>query len=118
MNIKSDFRKIARLDVSPLIEKVCQLTEADWAADDMRQQAFETHKATQSIRLVVNIEPSKTKANVHALYGELKEEIAPILSVVKRDIDKRVKAKKLVAEYGKPTFARVILTRLMPQCTG
>ncbi len=115
MNIKSDFRDICQLNVSALIEKIESLGDEPWYEDVTRQQTFDIHKSTQSIRLVDNIEPGTTKAKVHPLYAELKQELAPVLGAVKRDIDKRVNAKKLEKEYGKSCFVRIVLARLDEQ---
>lgn len=112
MNIKSDFRSICQLNVSPLVERVRALDEESWFEDTTRQETFRIHKATQSIRLVDNIEPATSKAIVHPLYAELKKEIAVILAAVKRDIDRRANAKKLEKEYGKSCFVRIVLARL------
>ena len=115
MNIKSDFRDICQLNVSALVEKVSALDDEAWYEDTSRQQTFGIHKATQSIRLVDNIEPGVVKAKVHPLYSEFKQEISPVLNAVKRDIDRRANAKKLEREHGKSCFVRIVLARLDEQ---
>lgn len=112
MNIKSDFRSISIINVDELIEKVKGLDEKWWYEDEMRQSTFGVHKDTQSIRLVINIEPGREKPKIHPLYDELKAALSPLLRVVKRDIEKRASSRKLEAQYGKACFARIILARL------
>lgn len=112
MNIKPDFRDICQLNVDALVDKVGKLCDDDWYADAERQKTFAVHKDTQSIRLVDNIKPGVEKAKVHPLYSGLKQEIAPVLTAIKRNIDSRVGAKKLEKEYGKSCFVRIVLARL------
>lgn len=112
MNIKPDFRDICQLNVETLIEQVTNLTDDDWFEDSSRQETFYIHKATQSIRLVDNIQPGREKAIVHPLYARLKQDIAPVLAAIKRNIDQRANARKLEKTHGKSCFVRIILTRL------
>lgn len=112
MNIKPDFRDICQLNVEALIEKVSKLSEDDWYADSERQKTFAVHKDTQSIRLVDNINPGVEKAKVHPLYAELKADIAPVLTAIKRDVDILANARKLEKKHGKSCFVRIVLARL------
>ena len=51
MDIGVPLRDLGKVDVGPLVERVKSLTEADWAANTMRQDFFArgAHSATQNI---------------------------------------------------------------------
>ena len=52
MNFDGRVRNLGRVRIAPLLDALCDLTDADWTADPFRQRTFEVHRATRSIRLV------------------------------------------------------------------
>jgi hypothetical protein len=47
-----NFRLLGRVDPSTILEKTRLLTDADWAANEWRQNRFDTHADTQTIELI------------------------------------------------------------------
>ena len=95
MNFDEDFKIIGTFDVSDLLEKSVAIEESVWAGDDFRQEKFEAHKHTQTIKLIMDEDGRHRDPTVHPFYHELQSVLAPIEQFVRSKIDNTLKAKYL-----------------------
>ena len=115
MNFDDDFKKIGAFDISDLLERSVAIEESVWAGDDFRQEKFEAHKHTQTIKLIMDEDGRHTDPTNHPFYNELQSVLAPIEQFVRSKIDNTLKAKYLRKKNGRGYFIRMILVNLKAQ---
>lgn len=114
MNLKDDFAFLGQLDITPLTKKVAALSEGDWLEDQARQEIFEAHTDTQTIKLLFDPDYRHTDPTVHAALNEFRPAIEPLLLHIENNYKKTMRQRKTIAKFGPGYFIRIILTRLAP----
>lgn len=66
-----NFRLLGRVDASPILAKTQSLTEADWAANEWRQNRFDTHADTQTIELIFDTDFRHENPTPRDMYFQL-----------------------------------------------
>ena len=112
MNFDDDFKRIGDFDISDLLERSIAIEESVWAGDEFRQEKFEAHKHTQTIKLIMDEDGRHRDPTVHPFYHEFQSVLAPIEQFVRSKIDNTLKAKYLRKKNGRGYFIRMILVNL------
>lgn len=114
MNFAGAYRFVGRTDISHLKSRVVALSETDWNAYGARQKRFEVHKDTSTIPLLYDEDFRHENPTPSPMYGALRNEIEPILTIVRRHYDTSLAARRLQEKNGPAYPIRIILTRLSP----
>jgi len=114
MNFKDDFNFLGRVDISPLQKRVAALSDEDWSEDQARQEKFEAHTDTQTIKLLFDADYRHQDPTPHPALDEFRPVIKPLLHHVEENYNKTLRQRKIIAKFGPGYFIRIILTRLAP----
>lgn len=114
MNFKGNFIKLGQVDSPMLKQRIQALTSDDWLRDEWRQGEYAVHRSTQTIGLIFDKDFRHTNPTVHPAYEELKTELEPVLSAIKRHFNQSIKSKRLYKKNGSGYFVRINLAKLLP----
>lgn len=117
MNFKGDFISLGRYDIAALRRQVLELTEQDWAANDIRQQRFPVHRDTQSVQLIFDEDFRHTDPTYRPAFYRFEQALAPLLSHIAlrfRPTGARALLKRNKTKGQRGYFVRVLLARLKP----
>jgi hypothetical protein len=114
MNFAQDAVKLGAFDVSALRTAVRALGETDWTADSSRQQAFDAHIATQTLKLIADADFRHADPTVHPPFRMLEPMIEPLMAHVRRFYLQTLRQRSVAEKHGPGYFIRALLTRLPP----
>ncbi len=114
MNLQSDVTKLGDFDISALVGKVAALPESAWDEDQSRQEIFEAHTHTQTIKLLFDPDYRHENPTTHAALDDFQALIDPFLTHIASSYCKTMRQRKVIAKNGAGYFIRIILTRLLP----
>jgi hypothetical protein len=114
MNFNGDFLKLGQLDVSPLLNQVLSFTEDEWLRDSWRQTQYKVHQDTATIPLLFDADFRHAGPTVHPMYATVRENIEPVISVVRSHYDAAPDLQQLKEKRGPAYPARMMLVRLKP----
>ncbi len=114
MNFAHDAQSLGRLDIAPLRAAVLALSEAEWTADTSRQQTFDAHTRTRTIKLIFDADYRHADPTVHDAWQRFSPLLSPIMDTARAFYLQSLRQRKVAAKNGPGYFVRVILTRLLP----
>lgn len=114
MNFNGDATRLGQFDIAPLRAAVEQISEAEWLADQARQQTFDAHRATQTLKLIFDADYRHTDPTVHADYHRFEPLIAPMLTHIRGYYTRTLRQRRVAERHGPGYVIRAILTRLLP----
>lgn len=114
MNFKGNYIQIGTVDISRFREMVGTLSEEDWNRNAWRQQAYETHKATQTIALIFDEDFRHENPTVLPGFHRFEPVLRPVMRIISAHYNKSVKAQRLYRKHGPGYFVRMNLVRLSP----
>lgn len=114
MDIGKDAVRLGRFDIGALAALVRALSDEEWRADASRQQAFDTHHHTQTVKLVADADFRHADPTVHAAYFRFEPHIAAMMNHVRACYSETLRQQRTIATHGPGYFVRAILTRLPP----
>ncbi|MDV6331136.1 aspartyl/asparaginyl beta-hydroxylase domain-containing protein [Asticcacaulis sp. 201] len=112
MNIRDDALRLGQFDISALQARVDALTEADWIADTSRQQIFDAHARTHTIRLIFDADYRHTDPTIHPFFHAFAPLLAPLMSHIRGYYLQSLRQRRVAEKHGDGYFVRIILTRL------
>jgi len=112
VNFKDDAIKLGSFDITALRERVLALSEADWNADTSRQQTFDAHTRTQTIKLIFDADYRHIDPTVHAAFADFEPLIAPLMAHIRGFYLQSLRQRRVAEKHGPGYFIRLILTRL------
>lgn len=114
MNIKGDFNRLGKLDVSAIRAKVEAYSEDIWSEDTSRQKIFDAHTDTQTIKLLFDPDYRHTDPTEHPALKEYAALLEPLQAHIVSYYGKSMRQKKVIARNGPGYFIRIVLLRLNP----
>ena len=114
MNFQSDVTKLGEFDISFLRNRIVDLPESAWNEDQKRQEIFEAHTHTQTIKLLFDPDYRHENPTRHKAFDEFQPLVKPFQEHIKSSYCKTLRQKKVIAKNGPGYFVRIILTRLLP----
>lgn len=114
MNFRDDAILLGRFDITALRDQVATLTDADWNADTHRQQTFDAHTRTQTIKLIFDADYRHTDPTVHAGFAVFEPAIRPLMDHIRGWYLQSLRQRRIAEKHGPGYFIRLLLTRLMP----
>jgi quercetin dioxygenase-like cupin family protein len=115
MNFKDDAVLLGTFDIATLRARVMAVTEDDWSTDTSRQQTFDAHTRTQTIKLIFDADYRHTDPTVHAAFADFKPLIAPLMAHIRGYYLQTLRQRRVAEKNGSGYFIRAILTRLAPK---
>ncbi len=112
MYLKKDMIKLGQFDISDLVRKVSSFTEQTWTQDESRQEIFDAHTHTQTIKLLFDADYRHTKPTRHDMLDELWSLIEPLASEIIAINSRTMRQRKIIAKYGPGYFIRMVLIKL------
>lgn len=112
MNFEGDAIKHGKFDISELRERVAGFAEDEWQEDTSRQERFEAHTDTQTIKLLFDPDYRHTNPTAHPPLQEFASLIEPLHSHIFATFSKTMRQRKLIRKNGPGYFIRIVLTRL------
>lgn len=114
MNFRDDAVKLGTFDITALRDQVAALTEADWSADTSRQQTFDAHTRTQTIKLIFDADYRHTDPTIHPEFAVFEPVIRPLMDHIRAYYLQSLRQRWIAEKHGSGYFIRAILTRLAP----
>ena len=114
MNFKEDAVCLGRFDITALRDQVAALTDADWNADTHRQQTFDAHTRTQTIKLIFDADYRHSNPTVRAGFEAFEPAIRPLMDHIRGWYLQSLRQRRIAEKHGPGYFIRAILTRLVP----
>jgi hypothetical protein len=114
MNFAGEIVSLGRVDIAPLRAAVAALDEARWHEDESRQQLFDAHASTATIKLIFDADYRHTQPTVWPAFAQFEPVVAPILALVRDSYARTLRQRRWIARHGEGYFVRAILTRLPP----
>jgi hypothetical protein len=114
MNFNDDAIKLGDFDITALYERVTALTEADWNADTSRQQTFDAHTRTQTIKLIFDPDYRHTAPTIHPPFVAFESLILPMADHIRGYYLRSLRQRRIADKNGPGYFIRTLLTRLAP----
>ncbi len=114
MNFKHDAVKLGTFDITALRDRVITLTDADWNADTSRQQAFDAHTRTQTVKLIFDADYRHRDPTVHPQFAAFEPLIKPMMDYICGYYQQSLRQRRIAEKNGPGYFIRTILTRLAP----
>lgn len=112
MDIGRDATRLGQFEIGALVAVVRSLSEQEWLADASRQQTFDTHHNTQTIKLVADSDFRHENPTVHEAYFRFEPHIAPLMDHVRAYFSQTLRQQRLIDTHGPGYFVRALLTRL------
>ncbi len=112
MNFEGDAIKHGEFDISELIDRIAGFAEDRWCEDTSRQEKFEAHTDTQTIKLLFDPDYRHTNPTEHPALQEFASLIEPLHSHIVATFGKTMRQRKLIRKNGPGYFIRIVLTRL------
>jgi hypothetical protein len=114
MNFKDDAVRLGAFDITALRDQAAALTDADWSADASRQQTFDAHTRTQTIKLIFDADYRHSDPTVHADFAVFEPVIRPLMDHIRGWYLQSLRQRRIAEKHGPGYFIRAILTRLAP----
>lgn len=114
MNFGSDAQKLGSFDIAPLKAAVEALGEEAWAADGSRQQAFNAHASTQTLKLIADSDFRHVNPTHHAAFAALEPVLQPLMAHIRSHYLGTQRQRRVAELHGPGYFIRALLTRLPP----
>lgn len=112
MNFASDTVKLGQFDISALKTAVLALDDGAWLADSSRQQVFDAHTSTQTLKLIADPDFRHTDPSVHPLFATFESMIAPFFEHIRSFYLQTLRQRSVAEKHGPGYFIRALLTRL------
>jgi len=112
MNFAHDAVKLGTFDVSALKASVLDLPEAAWTADSSRQQVFDAHTSTQTLKLIADADFRHSQPTIHALFDRFEPLIAPLTAHIRQTYLQTLRQRSVAEKHGPGYVIRALLTRL------
>ncbi len=112
MNFQSDAVPLGDFDISRLAAWVASFNEERWQDDTSRQEIFEAHTDTQTIKLLFDPDYRHTNPTSHPTLRECASLIEPLQAHIVSTYSKSLRQKKVIKKHGPGYFIRIVLTRL------
>ena len=114
MNFGQDAIKLGAFDVSRLKATVLTLGEDAWQADSSRQQVFDAHTSTQTLKLIADADFRHTHPTVHPSFQAFEPLMAPLMQHIRSFYLQTLRQRSVAEKHGPGYFIRALLTRLGP----
>jgi len=112
MNFAQDAVKLGAFDVTSLRTAVLALDDDAWNADSSRQQVFDAHTATQTLKLIADADFRHTGPTVHPAFHAFEPMIQPLMAHVRPFYLQTLRQRSVAEKQGPGYFIRALLTRL------
>lgn len=114
MNFRGNFDTIGTVDISAVENRLQQLQEQHWSADEFRQKRYEVHRDTQSIALVFDVDFRHTHPTRLPTLQLFEQDLGPILAMIADHYENSSNGQQLTRKYGQGYFVRTSLVNLIP----
>ena len=114
MNFANDIVKLGTFDVSALKTTVLGLDDAIWQADSSRQQVFDAHTSTQTLKLIADADFRHDNPTVHPPFRVFEPMIEPFMQHIRSFYLQSLRQRSVAEKHGPGYFIRALLTRLGP----
>ncbi len=114
MNLQTDMLMLGEFDIAGLADQVRLISDHDWSEDQKRQEIFEAHTHTQTIKLLFDPDYRHSDPTRHSAFDTYELMLAPLMAHIEHNYQKTMRQRKVVSRNGPGYFIRVILTRLLP----
>ncbi len=114
MNFANDAVKLGTFDVSALRKAVLAIDDAVWNSDSSRQQVFDAHTSTQTLKLVADADFRHTNPTIHPPFRVFEPLIQPFMQHIQQFYLQTLRQRSIAAKHGPGYFIRALLTRLPP----
>ena len=112
MNFKDDAVRLGSFDMTALRSQVEALAEASWNADTSRQQTFDAHTRTQTIKLIFDADYRHSDPTIHADFAVFEPLMAPMMDHIRAHYLQSLRQRRVAEKNGPGYFVRALLTRL------
>jgi hypothetical protein len=114
MDFGKDVARLGRFEIDALVAVARSLSDEEWFADASRQQTFDTHHSTQTIKLIADADFRHENPTVHSAYARFEPHLAPLMAHIRAYYSQTLRQRLLIDSHGPGYFIRAILTRLPP----
>ena len=114
MNFRDDAVKLGTFNITTLRDRVLTLTDVDWNVDTSRQQTFDAHTRTQTIKLIFDPDYRHTNPTIHTDFAIFEPLIAPLMAHIRSHYVQTLRQRRVAEKNGSGYFVRALLTRLAP----
>ncbi len=112
MNFQGDAILHGEFDIADIVNWVAGLPEQIWDEDTSRQEIFEAHTDTQTVKLLFDPDYRHINPTSHPLLQECSALIEPLQEHILATYSKSLRQKKTIRKNGPGYFIRIVLTRL------
>lgn len=112
MNFSQDAVKLGAFDISSLRTTVLALGDDAWNADSSRQQVFDAHTRTQTLKLIADADFRHTDPTIHPAFRAFEPLIQPLMAHVRQVYLQTLRQRSVAEKHGPGYFIRALLTRL------
>lgn len=112
MNFANDTVRLGQFDISALKTAVLALDDAVWHADSSRQQVFDAHTSTQTLKLIADADFRHTDPTVHPLFIAFEPLLMPFMQHIRPFYLQTLRQRSVAEKHGPGYFIRALFTRL------
>ena len=114
MYIKTDAIQLGSVDISAIRDKVAAYTDDKWLEDISRQELFDAHKHTHTIKLLFDADYRHNDPTEHPSLKQFERLLEPLKQQIVTYYSSSMRQKKVIRKHGLGYFIRIIFTRLLP----
>ena len=112
MNFANDAVRLGTFDITALRAAILEMDESAWHSDSSRQQVFDAHTSTQTLKLIADADFRHTDPTVHSTFHAFEPLIQPLIQHVRQFYLQSLRQRSVAEKHGPGYVVRALLTRL------